>query len=106
VFQLFGWVFIIIAFSMTIFFVILPTIAVWSALFNGSYLAGILFSVFLFPVAILGYPLVMFFAGISIGFGIGPSFMATIIGYVLMAVTYGCWLLSGWFGNKAEEQRY
>ena len=91
----------IAAFIVFVTLVLIPTIFTWNALFGT--VGGILFSIFLFPVAVMGYPIVILVAGLATGLGGTFSIAAAVIGYVTIALVIGLWCLSGWLGEKAEE---
>lgn len=100
-----GAIFCIAAFGAGIFFVLLPTIFTWSAVFDGA-VAGILFSVLLFPIAILGYPIVILVAGLATGIGGAASVLAAVIGYAVIAAVIGLFVLGAWLWEKADEREY
>jgi hypothetical protein len=92
-------------FAVGLFLVLLPTIFTWSALFD-SVVAGILFSIFLFPIAVLGYPIIILLLGLATGIGGTASVIAAVLGYVMIGVTIGIWALGSWLWGKAEERAY
>jgi len=95
----------ILGFAVGLFLVLLPTIFTWSALFD-SIIAGVLFSIFLFPIAILGYPIVIFVAGLATGIGGTVSVLAAVWGYLMIGVVIGLWFLGAWLSEKADERKY
>lgn len=95
----------ILGFAVGLFLVLLPTIFTWSALFNST-VAGILFSIFLFPIAILGYPIVILVGGLATGIGATGSVLAAVLGYLMIGVVIGFWFLGSWLSDKADERKY
>jgi hypothetical protein len=85
--------------------VLLPAIFTWSALFDST-IAGILFTIFLFPVAILGYPIVILIAGLATGIGGATSVLAAVWGYLMIGAVIGLWFLGAWLWGKADERKY
>ena len=100
-----GVLFYIVGFGVGLVFVLLPTIFTWSALFD-SIIAGILFSVLLFPIAILGYPIVILLAGLATGIGGAASVLAAVIGYAVIGAVVGLFALGAWLWEKADERKY
>ena len=94
----------IVTFVLFIFFVLLPTIGTWSAIFNST-VGGILFSIFLFWFAILAYPIALLIAGLATGIGGTASVIALVLGYVLIGINIGVYLLGGWLWSKADESK-
>ena len=95
----------ILGFAVGLFLVLLPTIFTWSALFD-SIIAGVLFSIFLFPIAILGYPIVILVAGLATGIGGTVSVLAAVLGYLMMGVALGILFLGSWLCEKADEKKW
>jgi hypothetical protein len=92
----------IASFIAGILLVLLPTISTWIVVFDST-VGGILFSIFLFPIAILGYPIMILVGGLATGLGGTISVAAAIIGYITIAFTVGLWVLAGWLSEKADE---
>jgi len=92
-------------FAVGLFLVLLPAIFTWSALFD-SIIAGVLFSIFVFPIAVLGYPIVILVAGLTTGIGGTTSVLAAISGYIMMGVVAGLWALGSWLFDKSEQRAY
>lgn len=95
----------ILGFGVGLFLALLPAIFTWSILFDST-IAGVLFSIFLFPIAILGYPLVILFAGLATGIGGTASVLAAVWGYLMIGVVIGLWILGAWLSEKADERKY
>jgi hypothetical protein len=96
-----GTICFILACAVGLFLALLPAIFTWATLFD-SMVGGILFSIFLFPIAILGYPIVILIAGLATGVGVLGSVAAAVVGYILIAATIGLFFLAGWLWGKAE----
>lgn len=95
----------ILAFFAGLFLVLLPAIFTWAALFNNM-IGGILFSIFLLPIAVLGYPIVILVAGLATGIGGTASTVAAVLGYVMIGVVVGIFCLGGWLFEKADDRKY
>jgi polyferredoxin len=95
----------IAGFAVGLLLVLLPTIFTWSALFDST-IAGVLFSIFLFPIAILGYPIVILAAGLATGIGGTVSVLAAVLGYLMMGVALGLLFLGSWLFEKADEKKW
>lgn len=103
--KVFSWLFFLGGFIVGLFWVLIPTIFTWSALFDST-VGGILFSLGLFPVAILGYPIVILIAGLATGIGGTASVLATLWGYGMMVAVFVLWFIGSWISDKAEQRQY
>lgn len=59
--------------------------------------AGGVFSILLFPLAIIFWPIVQFFHYGNIG---------AFFGYLLIGIFFGLFKLYNWLSDKAEEQKF
>jgi len=95
----------ILGVAVGLFLVVIPTIATWGALWD-SVVAGILFTFFIFPIAILGYPIVILVAGLATGIGGTESVLAAVLAYIMIAISMALFILGGWLWDKGEERAY
>ena len=93
----------IAAFGTFIFFVLLPAIDTWNAIWG---VGGIVFAILLMPIAILAYPIIVLVAGLATGLGGIVSVLGAFLCYAAMGLVFGLFVLGGWLSEKAETKAW